>query len=82
MIAELVADFAGLFLNASSHPEHPCESFYTSPEHLLMQEARDQVRQVYIGCGLAQWGKFRCQGRNERGSSAYLVILPNSDGLP
>jgi anaerobic sulfite reductase subunit A len=59
VIAELAADFAGLFLNASSHPAHPYESFYTSPEHLLMQEARDQVRQVYTTSGLALSGKFR-----------------------
>jgi anaerobic sulfite reductase subunit A len=58
VIGELAADFAGLFLNAGSRPAHPYESFYTSPEHLLMQEARDQVLLAYTTSGLALGGKF------------------------
>lgn len=57
-IAELAADYAGLFLNAGSSPVYPYESVYTSPEQLLMQEARDKVRRIYAACGLTLSGDF------------------------
>lgn len=57
-IAELAADYAGLFLNAGSCPVYPYESVYTSPEQLLMQEARDKVQRMYASCGLTLSGEF------------------------
>ena len=53
-VTELAADYAGLFLNASDHPAYPYESVFTSPEHLLMQQARDEVRQAYAAAGLGR----------------------------
>ena len=53
VLDELAADYAGLFLNASGCPVHPYESVYTSPERLLMQRARDEVRQDYAAAGMA-----------------------------
>jgi len=58
VVAELAADFAGLFLNASVHSVHPYESVYTSPERLLMQDARDQVRKIYKTHGLGLSGEW------------------------
>lgn len=48
----LAAEYAGLFLNAGRQPVHPYESVYTSPEHLVMQKARDEVVQLYRQEGL------------------------------
>jgi TorA maturation chaperone TorD len=59
VIAELAADYAGLFLNAGSRPAYPYESVYTSPEQLLMQEGRDKVRQMYAAAGLNRSGECR-----------------------
>lgn len=50
--ADLAAEFANLFLNAGNHPVFPYESVYTSPEGLLMQEARDEVLREYRQQGL------------------------------
>lgn len=49
---DAIADFNALFLGMSAHPVAPYESVYTSDEHLLMQEARDQVLHLYklFGC--------------------------------
>lgn len=58
IIIDLASDFAGLFLNAGDHPAHPYESVYASPERLLMQEARDQVRQAYADAGLGRSEKW------------------------
>jgi TorA maturation chaperone TorD len=49
----LAAEFANLFLNAGNRPVFPYESVYTSPEGLLMQEARDEVLREYNRQGLA-----------------------------
>jgi putative dimethyl sulfoxide reductase chaperone len=54
VIAELAADFAGLFLNAGGRPAYPYESVHTSPERLLMQQARAEVRQAYVAAGLTR----------------------------
>ncbi len=51
--AKLAAEFANLFLNAGNRPVFPYESVYTSPEGLLMQEARDEVLREYNRQGLA-----------------------------
>ncbi len=49
---QLAAEYAGLFLNAGRQPVYPYESVYTSPEHLVMQKARDEVVQLYRQEGL------------------------------
>ena len=46
------ADYNRLFLGMSPHPVAPYESVYTSPEHLLMQQARDEVLALYRAEGL------------------------------
>jgi putative dimethyl sulfoxide reductase chaperone len=54
---ELAADYAGLFLAARKRNAPPYESVYTSPDRLLMQEARDQVIVEYAAEGL-ECGEF------------------------
>jgi TorA maturation chaperone TorD len=47
---ELAVDYARVFLNAGKYEGQaaiPYESYYTSEEHLLMQDARDEVRAWY-----------------------------------
>lgn len=55
---ELAVDYAALFLNAGEHPVAPYESVYTSPEHLVMQQARDEVVREYESEGLARLESF------------------------
>lgn len=49
---ELAADYNRLFLGMGPHPVPPYESVYTSPEGLLMQDARDEVLAAYRAQGL------------------------------
>ncbi len=52
---ELACDYARVFLGAGNYDSitaPPYESVYTSPERLLMQEARDQVVSCYRAEGL------------------------------
>ncbi|OUO88929.1 hypothetical protein B5F40_12025 [Gordonibacter sp. An230] len=49
---DLAAEYNRLFLGMGPHPVAPYESVYTSPEHLLMQEARDEVLTAYRSQGL------------------------------
>lgn len=51
---DAAADFAALFLGMSAHPVAPYESVYTSPEQLLMQDARDEVLAAYRQNGFQQ----------------------------
>lgn len=49
---ELAVDYARVFLGAGMYEQltaPPYESVYTSAEHLLMQEARDEVLAYYLG---------------------------------
>ncbi|MEY8561705.1 molecular chaperone TorD family protein [Eggerthellaceae bacterium 3-80] len=50
---DLAADYNQLFLGMSPHPVAPYESVYTSEEGLLMQEARDEMVELYKHYGLA-----------------------------
>lgn len=59
VLADLAADYAGLFLNAGGRPAHPYESVYTSADRLLMQEACDDVRRIYAAEGLRRSGGCR-----------------------
>lgn len=49
---DLAADYNRLFLGMGPHPVAPYESVYTSPEGLLMQDARDEVLAAYRSQGL------------------------------
>ena len=51
--AELAADHAACLLGMSASPVSPYESVYTSDNHLMMQDARDQVVRDYAAQGLA-----------------------------
>ncbi len=51
-LKELLWEYTRLFIGHYKLPCPPWESFYTSPKRLLMQEAADQVRQIYRETGL------------------------------
>lgn len=57
MRTDAAADYARLFLGMSAQPVAPYESVFTSPEHLLMQDARDEVLAVYRAEGFAYAGE-------------------------
>ena len=46
-------DFARLYLNMSAHPVYTSESVYLSDNHIIMQEPRNQVVDIYRLNGLA-----------------------------
>lgn len=54
--SDAASDYAALFLGMSAHPVAPYESVYTSPEHLLMQDARDEVLAAYRNEGICYSG--------------------------
>ena len=54
-VTDLAVDFARVFLGAgiiNAYAAYPYESVYTSPERLVMQDARDQVVALYRSKGL------------------------------
>lgn len=54
---ELAVDYARVFLGIGSsdgQAAHPYESVYTSPEHLMMQEAHDAMTELLRAKGLAR----------------------------
>lgn len=56
---DLAVDYARVFLGAGiadGSAAYPYESVYTSPEKLMMQDARDEVVALYKGHGLAVEG--------------------------
>ena len=60
-LTELAVDYARVFLGAgiaSAAAAYPYESVYTSPKRLMMQEARDQVLEVYHANGLRKVETF------------------------
>ena len=55
-ITDLAVDYARVFLGAGVYEgtvANPYESVYTSPERLIMQDARDEVLAAYLSKGLA-----------------------------
>lgn len=61
-IDELAVDYATVFLAAGSADGAaaiPCESIYTSPKKIFMQEAWEDVRSIYQQHGLAKDGAFK-----------------------
>lgn len=61
-MTDLAADYAKVFLGAgvakNSYAAYPYESVYTSPERLIMQDARDQVVAAYRAKGLDKADTF------------------------
>lgn len=58
---ELAVDYAKIFLGAGptlGDGAYPYESVYTSPDRLLMQEARDQAVAIYASEGIQPEGDF------------------------
>ncbi len=55
-LTDLAVDYARIFLGAgaASTRTYPYESVYTSPDRLVMQDARDQVLQLYRLEGLGR----------------------------
>ena len=54
-LTDLAVDYARVFLGAGIYEgtvANPYESVYTSPERLIMQEARDEVLAAYLAKGL------------------------------
>lgn len=61
-LTELAVDYFNVFYGVgvdSYSAAHPFESVYTSPKRLLMQEARDEVLQVYREAGLEKRKEWR-----------------------
>lgn len=61
-LTELAVDYFNVFYGVgvdSYSAAHPFESVYTSPKRLLMQEARDQVLEVYRKAGLEKVEDWR-----------------------
>jgi TorA maturation chaperone TorD len=56
---ELAAEYATLFLNMGRRPVHPFESVYTSSERLMMQEAHDEVLNIYLHEGVGKVEEFK-----------------------
>lgn len=57
---DLAVDYARVFLGAGiadGCAAFPYESVYTSPEHLMMQDARDEVMALYLAHGLGIEGE-------------------------
>lgn len=60
-LTDLAVDYARVFLGAGlggRQAAYPYESYYTSPQRLIMQDARDQVLQAYREEGLDRAGDF------------------------
>ena len=51
-LVELAADYTRIFIAPDRNGAYPYESVYTSKERLLMQDARDQVLDIYRQAGL------------------------------
>lgn len=53
VLVDIAADYNRLFLGMGPDPIAPYESVHTSPERLLMQDARDEVLACYRAFGVA-----------------------------
>ena len=57
-LTDLAVDYAKVFLGAGIYKDsgaaYPYESVYTSPERIIMQDARDQVMALYRAKGLGK----------------------------
>lgn len=57
-LIDLAADYTRIFIGPDRNGAYPYESVYTSPDRLLMQEARDQVVAIYRQAGLQRSDEF------------------------
>ena len=55
---KLASEYAGIFLGIRDGVPHPSESAYLSASHLVFQEPRDQVMEVYRQVGLTKEKEF------------------------
>ncbi len=72
---DLGAEYVALLLSASANPVFPYESVYTSPEQLLMQEARDRVLAEYRQEGLARVQEFKLPGDHVAIELEFMAYL-------
>ena len=50
-LTDLAVDYTNIFIGFHPEAPFPYESIYTSPERILMQDARDEVLQIYQESG-------------------------------
>lgn len=55
---KLASEYAGIFLGIWDGVPHPSESAYLSASHLVFQEPRDQVMEIYRQVGLEKQKEF------------------------
>jgi len=75
MRIELEAEYNRVFLGMSPDPIAPYESVYTSPEHLLMQDARDEVAALYLAESLTLPGETRIPEDHIAFEFDYMAFL-------
>ena len=59
---ELAIDYVRTFVghgNDAKAAAYPFESVYTSEKHLIMQDSRDEVRAIYLSCGIDKAQSWR-----------------------
>ncbi len=59
---ELASDYVRTFVghgNDAKSAAYPFESVYTSEKHLMMQDSRDEVRAIYLSCGMDKADSWR-----------------------
>ncbi len=59
---ELSCDYVRTFIghdNNGRAAAYPFESVYTSEKHLMMQDSRDEVRAIYLSCGIDKADSWR-----------------------
>ncbi len=59
---ELASDYVRTFIghgNDGHSAAYPFESVYTSEKHLMMQDSRDEVRAIYLSCGVDKADSWR-----------------------
>jgi TorA maturation chaperone TorD len=49
---ELAVEYANLFLGVKGKPLHPSESVYVNRDHVMYQESRDRVQNIYWNAGV------------------------------
>lgn len=61
-LSELAIDYVRTFIghgNDTRAAAYPFESVYTSEKHLMMQDSRDEVRAIYLSCGIDKADSWR-----------------------
>lgn len=75
---DLQVDYVGTFIGAGTDGHsaaYPYESVYTSEDHLVMQDARDEVRAIYHAYGLEQSAAWK-DGEDHMGIELeFMAVL-------